>query len=361
MTTSSDAPRDPLLLDVLRTVRFDPRDPASPDLVKGALVREARRTGSLAEVTLEFPSPQHPRAAALAAEVRDALRAAPGIEDARVLTTWSVRAAEARVEALPGVRNVLCVASGKGGVGKSTIASNLAVGLRLAGAKTGLLDLDVYGPTGTVVMGSDATPEMGEDERMIPPVVHGVSFRSMGMLAPGDRPVVWRGPMLHKAVMQLASADWGDLDYLVLDLPPGTGDVQLTVTQALPVAGALIVTTPQTIALLDAAKGLSMFEGARIPILGLVENMAGYVCPKCGKRHAIFAEDGGRRLAERSGVPLLARIPLDPALGRAGDAGHPVVLEEGSPAGDALRGLAIDTAAALGARSLRKNPFKVLA
>jgi ATP-binding protein involved in chromosome partitioning len=209
-------------------------------------------------------------------------------------------------------------------------------------------------------MGTDETPEMEEDGQLVPVRAHGVPFLSMGMLAPGSRPVIWRGPMLHKAVMQLASANWGELDYLVLDLPPGTGDIQLTVTQAFPVSGAVIVTTPQTIALLDAAKGLAMFRQAHIPILGLVENMSVYICRSCGKRHAIFGEEGGRLLAEKEKVPLLARIPIDPALMQASDRGRPAVLDEETAIAVELRRMVAQTAAELGARSLEKNPFKVL-
>jgi ATP-binding protein involved in chromosome partitioning len=223
------------------------------------------------------------------------------------------------------------------------------------------LDLDLFGPSAPVAMGTDELPEMTEEGRMIPIARHGVPFLSMGMLAPGDRPVIWRGPMLHKAVLQLASADWGELDYLVLDLPPGTGDIQLTVTQSFPVSGAVIVTTPQQIALLDAAKGLTMFQQARIPILGLVENMSVYICPGCGKRHAIFGQEGGQRLAEKAKVPLLARVPLDPRVMVAADRGRPIVLDSKSEPGMELRRLATLVAAEIGALSLQKSPFKVLA
>ncbi|HET9886455.1 MAG TPA: Mrp/NBP35 family ATP-binding protein [bacterium] len=343
--------------EALRSVRLEA---AGKDIVRLRMVRDLRIDGQRASLTLDFPSPLHPRQESLPEEVRRALSAIGDLKEVRIAVTWSVRSAQTRHDPLPGVKNVIAVASGKGGVGKSTIATNLAAGLALAGARSGLLDLDLFGPSTPIAMGSDETPEMDEDGRLVPVVAHGVPFLSMGMLAPGSRPVIWRGPMLHKAVLQLAAADWGELDYLVLDLPPGTGDIQLTVTQSFPVSGAVIVTTPQTIALLDAAKGLAMFRQAHIPILGLVENMSVYICRGCGKPHAIFGEEGGRRLAEKENVPLLARVPLDPALMEASDRGHPAVLEEEGALAMELRHMALRVAAELGTRSLESSPFKVL-
>jgi len=353
----SSAITEERILEVLRSIRLDPK---SKDIVRLGLVRDLRIEGGRVSLTLDLPSPEHPRESSLPKEMRDALARLEGLTDTRIATTWSVRSAETKNDPLPGVKNLIAVASGKGGVGKSTIASNLAAGLSLLGARAGLLDLDLFGPSTPIAMGTDEPPEMEEDGRMNPVLAHGVPFLSMGMLAPGDRPVIWRGPMLHKAVLQLASANWGELDYLVLDLPPGTGDIQLTVTQNFPVSGAVIVTTPQTIALLDAARGLAMFRQARIPILGLVENMAGYICRGCGKRHAIFGEDGGRRLAEKENVPLLASIPLDSAIMEASDRGRPAVLDETSASGEELRRLSVHVAATLGTLSLETSPFKVL-
>jgi ATP-binding protein involved in chromosome partitioning len=344
------------LLDALRALTFDDGPKSLVDL---ELVRDASCADGIAAVTLELPSPGHPREAELAARVRERLLAVDGVRDAHVTSTWRVRPGETRHAALPGVKHLVAVASGKGGVGKSTVASNLAAGLGRLGAAAGLLDLDIYGPSGPVVMG-DPDPPGTDGERLVASSAHGLRFLSMGQLAPGDRPVLWRGPMLHKMVTQLAGADWGELDYLVADLPPGTGDVQLTLTQALPVTGAIVVTTPQEIALIDARKGLTMFRDARVPLLGIVENMAWYECRKCGKRHALFGSDGGRRLAERERVPLLAQLPLDPRVMAAADAGRPVVLDDASPAAPAYRTLAADVAAALGAASLRRNPFQVL-
>lgn len=348
--------RGNLLLEALRAVRFDAGPKSLPDL---DMVTHARIADGVARITLELPSPGHPRAESLAAAVREAALRVDGVRDVRIEGTWRVRPGESRRPALPGVKHLVAVASGKGGVGKSTVASNLAAGLARLGAATGLLDLDIYGPSVPVVMGQ-VPPPSTDGQRLVASEAHGLRFLSMGQLAPGDRPVLWRGPMLHKMVGQLAGADWGELDYLVCDLPPGTGDVQLTLTQSLPVTGALVVTTPQEIALIDARRGLTMFRDAHIALLGIVENMAWYDCRKCGKRHALFGTDGGKQLAAKESVPLLAQLPLDPAVMGAADAGRPVVLDDASPAAAAYRELAARVAAELGARSLSRNPFKVL-
>jgi ATP-binding protein involved in chromosome partitioning len=290
--------------------------------------------------------------------VREAL--ADQAEKVTVETTWRVREADFRHPAIPGVRNVIAVASGKGGVGKSTVASNLAVGLAGMGARAGLLDLDLYGPSVTKMLGKWEDPRMVRGkEQVAPSEAHGVKFLSMAQFAPDDRPILWRGPMLHRMVGQLAAADWGDLDYLVLDLPPGTGDVQLTLTQTFPLTGAIVVTTPQEIALIDARKGLTMFRDAHVPLLGIVENLSWYDCGKCGKRHALFDEGGGERLATSANLPLLARLPLLQQVSRSGDAGRPIVMEN-TPAAVPYRELAVRVAAIVGRRTLDRNPFKVL-
>ena len=232
-------------------------------------------------------------------------------------------------QALPGVRSIVAVASGKGGVGKSTVATNLAVALGQAGLQTGLLDADIYGPNIPLLMGVDGKPEVRNDNRIVPFFNHGVKMQSLGFFLTDSTPVIWRGPMVMKAVQQLLQeTDWGELDVLVIDLPPGTGDVQLTLVQTVPLTGAVLVTTPQNLALLDVQKGAEMFKHVNAPLLGIVENMSFYQCPDCGKETEIFRRGGGQKESERLGIPLLGRIPLESAVCDAGDAGVPVVVGE---------------------------------
>ncbi len=235
---------------------------------------------------------------------------------------------------LPGVQSIVAVASGKGGVGKSTVATNLAVALGLAGLRTGLLDADIYGPNIPLLMGVDEKPEVRGDNRIVPFLNHGVKMQSLGFFLSDNTPVIWRGPMVMKAVQQLLQdTDWGELDVLVIDLPPGTGDVQLTLVQTVPLTGAVLVTTPQNLALLDVQKGAEMFKHVNAPLLGIVENMSFHQCPDCGKETEIFRRGGGEKESERLGIPLLGRIPLESAVCDAGDAGVPVVV--GQPEGRA--------------------------
>ena len=230
---------------------------------------------------------------------------------------------------IAGVKNLIAVGSGKGGVGKTTVAVNLAVGLASLGYKTGLMDADVYGPNVPLMMGINQTP-MALGERIQPLEQYGVRLMSMGFLNPGDKPLVWRGPMLHSVIQQfLRGVDWGDLDYLVIDLPPGTGDVQLSLIQTAPITGAIVVTTPSDVSLEDARKAVSMFRQVRVPVLGIVENMSFLNCPHCHQRIDVFSYGGGRRTAEEMHVYFLAELPLDPKVRIGGDTGNPIVLRKG--------------------------------
>jgi len=231
---------------------------------------------------------------------------------------------------IDGVRNLIAVGSGKGGVGKTTVAVNLAVALRSLGYQVGLLDADVYGPNVPLMMGVNEPPYAVEN-RIQPIERYGVKVMSMGFLNPGDKPLIWRGPMLHGVIQQfLRQVDWGALDFLIIDLPPGTGDVQLSLIQTAPLTGAIVVTTPSEVSLEDGRKAVNMFKQVRVPILGIVENMSYLVCPHCGEHVDVFSKGGGARTAVLMGVSFLGQLPLDPAVREGGDSGDPVALKDGS-------------------------------
>ena len=257
----------------------------------------------------------------------------------------------------PRVRNVIAVGSGKGGVGKSTTAVNLALALHAEGARVGLLDADVYGPSVPAMLGLSGRPDSPDNKSIEPMRAFGVEAMSIGLLVDQDTPMIWRGPMATSALMQLFNDTlWGDLDYLLIDLPPGTGDIQLTLAQKIPVAGAVIVTTPQDIATLDARKALKMFEKVEVPVLGVIENMAVHTCSNCGHTEHLFGQGGGERMAAQYGVPLLGALPLDIAIREQGDVGQPVVVAAPqSAAAQAYRAAARALAAELDKRPRAKN------
>jgi ATP-binding protein involved in chromosome partitioning len=255
---------------------------------------------------------------------------------------------------IAGVKNLIAVGSGKGGVGKTTVSVNLAVALASLGHKTGLMDADVYGPNVPLMMGINRTP-MAHGERIQPLDQYGVKLMSMGFLNPGDKPLVWRGPMLHSVIQQfLRGVDWGDLDYLIIDLPPGTGDVQLSLIQTAPITGAIVVTTPSDVSLEDARKAIHMFHQVKVPILGIVENMSWLKCPHCHERIDVFSHGGGRRTAQQMDVHFLAELPLDPEIRIGGDSGKPVTL--GKAEGEPFLELARNTAARAAEESLKEGP-----
>lgn len=275
-------------------------------------------SGHRVAVTLGYPAAG--RTAALATELAAHL-GAPAIE-------LDLRFAPGEGRGFGRVRHIVAVASGKGGVGKSTTAVNLALALDREGAKVGLLDADIYGPSQGMMLGvaDDRRPEIKDGQTLSPIKAHGLKTMSMSYMVTERTPMVWRGPMVSSALQQmLLQTDWGDLDYLVVDMPPGTGDIQLTLSQRVPVSGAVIVTTPQDIALLDARKGIEMFRKVNIPVLGIVENMSYYCCPNCGHEAHLFGEGGGRRVADELSVPLLARLPLDLSIREQADGGNPTV------------------------------------
>jgi ATP-binding protein involved in chromosome partitioning len=248
---------------------------------------------------------------------------------------------QATANLVPDVKHVIAVSSGKGGVGKSTVATNLACALALTGAKVGLLDADLYGPNIPMMMGSTSGPEQ-KDGKIVPVESYGVKLISMAFLVPEEAPLIWRGPMVHQYLQAFfRDVQWGELDYLLIDLPPGTGDVQLSLSQMVPLAGAITVTTPQEVALYDVRKGMAMFQKVNVPLLGIIENMSFFVCGHCGERTEIFSHGGGERAAEKLGVPFLGRIPIDPAIRDGGDSGHPIVVANpASPQAGAFRDIA---------------------
>ncbi|WP_380677595.1 Mrp/NBP35 family ATP-binding protein [Salinigranum sp. GCM10025319] len=317
--------------DLLREVD----DPAlGDDIVSLGLVNAVEVDGDTARVSLALGAPYSPQESAIARRVREVLGEA-GL-DADLTAKLPGREDEEQV--LPGVKNVIAVASGKGGVGKSTVAVNLAAGLAKLGARVGLFDADVYGPNVPRMVDADEHPQATAQETIVPPERFGIKLMSMAFLVGEDDPVIWRGPMIHKLITQLVEdVEWGTLDYMVVDLPPGTGDTQLTVLQTLPLTGAVIVTTPQEVALDDARKGLRMFGKHDTNVLGVVENMAGFRCPDCGGFHDVFGSGGGRAFADENEIPFLGSVPLDPAIRTGGDAGEPMVLEEDNETADALR------------------------
>jgi ATP-binding protein involved in chromosome partitioning len=239
---------------------------------------------------------------------------------------------------IPGVKNLVAVASGKGGVGKTTVAVNLALALAKLGHKVGLMDADVYGPNVPIMLGTKEEPMATGQQQIIPVQAQGIKMISMGLLNPGDKPVIWRGPMLHSVITQfLRSVQWGELDYLVIDLPPGTGDVQLTLIQTVAVTGAVVVTTPSTVALADVRKAIEMFRQVNVEVLGVVENMSTFSCPHCGKAVDIFGHGEGTKTAIEYGVPMLGEIEIDPRIRLGGDTGNPVTAQgESAPAAQSL-------------------------
>lgn len=314
------------------------------DILSFGLVKEVAVDGADVKVQLVLSTADSKIPAQLRTEIGEALHAIPGVGNVTVLIDVQapVAAPAAGPVPLAGVRHVIAVASGKGGVGKSTIAVNLAIALQQAGAAVGLCDCDLYGPSVALMCGAKERPSANEQDQIIPVERHGLKLMSMGLLLEGDAPAVLRGPMVTRYTQQfLRQVAWGELDYLILDLPPGTGDIQLTIVQTIPLSGTILVTTPQEVALLDVRKAAAMFRKTNVPILGIVENMSYFVSPEDGKRHAIFGTGGGAREAERLGVPLLGEVPMEPEIGISGDAGKPLLASAQASQSEAARVIAI--------------------
>ena len=316
------------LLDALKTVT-DPN--TGRDFVSGKQVKNLRIDGGDIAFDVELGYPAKSQLAALRKSLISAARTVPGVDNvsANLSTKIVPHAVQRGVQLLPKVKNIVAVASGKGGVGKSTTAVNLALALAAEGATVGILDADIYGPSQPMMMGISGRPESQDGKTMEPMENFGVQVMSIGFMVETDNPMIWRGPMATQALEQLLrQTNWRELDYLIVDMPPGTGDIQLTLSQRVPLTGAVIVTTPQDIALLDAKKGIKMFEKVGVPILGIVENMAVQVCEKCGHVEHIFGAEGGKKLAAEYGMDYLGALPLNLSIRVQADGGRPSVVSD---------------------------------
>ena len=301
------------------------------DLVSTKLLRNLKIEGGDVSFEVELGYPAKSQVPALRKALIAEARTLPGVENVSIQIGWKItaHAVQRGVQLLPRVKNIVAVASGKGGVGKSTTTVNLALALAAEGAKVGILDADIYGPSQPMMMGITGRPESEDGKSMMPLANYGVEVMSIGFLVDEDQAMIWRGPMATQALDQLLrQTNWGDLDYLLVDMPPGTGDIALTLSQRVPLTGAVIVTTPQDIALIDAKKGLTMFEKVGVPILGIVENMAVYCCPNCGHTEHIFGADGGKRMAEQFKVDHLGSLPLNLSIRQQADEGRPTVVAD---------------------------------
>jgi ATP-binding protein involved in chromosome partitioning len=328
------------------------------DIVTLDMVKELTLDGSRASFMIELTTPACPLKDVIERDIRGALDAI-SVEVAELRWGSKVRraAAPTQEKLLPGIRNIVAVASGKGGVGKSTVSVNLAVALAQSGARVGLLDADITGPNLPQMLGAAGTPKSSPGGKIEPIERHGVKLISIQFFVPEGQPIVWRGPLIGGAIQQfLRDVEWGELDYLVVDLPPGTSDAQLTLAQAVPIAGTVLVTTPQDVALSDVTKALAMFRRMNVPILGIVENMSSFACPHCGELTEIFGRGGAERLAKEEGLDLLGRIPLELAVRQGGDAGIPAVAQrEVGPAAAALKELAGQVASRLAVRAAAES------
>jgi ATP-binding protein involved in chromosome partitioning len=310
------------------------------DILSLGLVNDISIDDTTVHIDLALGAPYSPTETEIAGQVREELADAPVAVD----LSASVDRGNPDERTLPTVKNIIAVASGKGGVGKSTVSVNLAAGLAARGARVGLFDADIYGPNVPRMIAAAEGPQVTEDETMIPPEKYGMKVMSIDFLTGEDSPVIWRGPMVDKYITQLWDVvEWGTLDYMIIDLPPGTGDAQLSILQSVPVSGAVVVTTPQDVAIDDARKAMRMFGKFETSVLGVVENMSGFRCPDCGNTHDIFGAGGGETFADQTNMPFLGDIPLDPRVREGGDEGQPIALGE-SDTGEAFRAFVSKTA-----------------
>jgi len=335
------------VLEALKKVKFPG---LSRDIVSFGFIRDLQIAGTTVSFTIHFQTENPSIGEQIARDAYTAVKALEGVDEVRVQLDIGAKQGASSSggggmspSALAGVKYRIAVASGKGGVGKSTVSTNLALSLRALGFTVGLLDADIYGPSQQMMLGIEGRPQIDEtDEKIMPMERHGIKTMSLGLITDADTPVIWRGPMVMKAIDQfLTDVKWGTLDFMIIDLPPGTGDAQLTLTQKAGLTGAVVVTTPQDVALIDARKGLAMFRKVNVPVLGIIENMSYFICRHCGEREEIFGHGGGKKTAEMLGVPFLGEVPIDPKVVIGGDTGEPIVASDpASPASMAFRELA---------------------
>jgi ATP-binding protein involved in chromosome partitioning len=347
------------VLQALSTVK-------DPELGRGLLDLKMIRDVAVANpqtisMTVVLTTPACPLKNRIHDDIDAALALLPGSPKAQI--RWDAQVSRTggipNKQAIPGVKNVISVGAGKGGVGKSTCAVNLAIGLQQLGARTGVLDADVYGPNVPILLGAENEKPYAQDDKIIPIERYGIKLISIAFFIEPDKPVIWRGPMLGNAVRQfMFDVNWGELDYLVVDLPPGTGDVQLTMSQSIPMTGAVVVTTPQDVSTADVGKAIQMFNTLKVPNLGVIENMSYHLCPHCGHRSEIFGHGGGRALAERMHVPFLGEIPLDQRIREGGGPGMPLMASDpASPLADVYREVASHVAAQVSIRNFKQASF----
>ena len=356
----ASGPSEHAVVEALRSV-MDPelhKDIVTLGMAKNIQVRD----GGAVSLGVTLTTPACPLRETIERDVRAALAKVPGVTSVEVKFDASVPEGRRLQDkaSLPGVKNLIAVASGKGGVGKTTVAVNLAIALQNLGAAVGLLDADVYGPNVPLMLGTSETPRAIDERNILPVQAFGVKMISMGLLNPGDKPLIWRGPMLHSVMQQfLRSVRWGELDYLIVDLPPGTGDVQLSLIQTAPVSGAVVVTTPSVVALADVRKAVEMFRQVNVEILGVVENMSFFTCPHCQGRIDVFGHGEGQRMAQTFGVPFLGEIEIDPQIRIGGDTGKPVAsLGPDAPGARSIYAMARNVAARMSVVNLSAaTPF----
>jgi len=321
-----------ITIELVRSALSQVVDPnTEKDFITTRSAKNIQISGADVSLDIELGYPAKSQLHIIRESVAKALEAIPGIGKVNITIASKIVAHSVQrgVKLMPNVRNIIAVASGKGGVGKSTTAVNLALALAAEGANVGLLDADIYGPSQPMMMGVSGKPESHDGKTMEPLENYGVQVASIGFMIDPDQPMVWRGPMVTQALQQLLEqTNWRDLDYLVVDMPPGTGDIQLTLSQKVPVTGAVIVTTPQDIALLDARKGLKMFEKVGIPILGIIENMSTHICSNCGHAEPVFGEGGGTKMCQEYGVEFLGALPLTMSIRQQADSGKPTVVAD---------------------------------